>query len=209
MLLAMGLLAALLHVQRTGQGQIVDAAMSDGATLLMAPIYGMRARGRWGAPRGGNLLDGAAPFYGTYRCADGKFLAVGPIEPQFFAQFIKGLGLPEAEFQERQVPARWPALRARIAATLLTRTRDEWAAIFEGTDSCVAPVLNMTEAAGHPHNVDRGTFFERDGVVQPAPAPRFSHTPSEPGAAAPARGADTAAFLAEAGFTDAEIADLT
>ena len=177
MLLAMGICAAL----RGGQGCVVDAAMSDGAALLMAPIYGMRAAGRWPAPRGGNLLDGGAPFYGTYRCADGKFLAVGPIEPQFFALFVQGLGLAEADFAGRNDPAHWPALRARIAAVLLTRTRDEWAAAFH-PDACVAPVLSMAEAPDHPHNQARGTFSERDGVVQPAPAPRFTRPPpSSPG----------------------------
>ncbi len=209
MLLAMGLLAALLHAQRTGVGQVVDAAMSDGAAQLMAPIYGMRAADRWGAPRGGNFLDGGAPFYGTYRCACGGFLAVGPIEPQFFARFIQLLGLSEADFSGRAEAAQWPALRARIAAALLTRGRDEWAAIFEGSDACVAPVLSMAEAPAHPHNVARGTFFERDGVIQPAPAPRFSASPSGPGAPAALRGEHTQSFLREAGFSEAEIAALT
>jgi alpha-methylacyl-CoA racemase len=174
MLLAMGVLAALLHAQRTGEGQVVDAAMSDGAALLMAPIYGMRAAGRWSAPRGGNLLDGGAPYYGTYPCADGKFLAVGPIEPQFFALFIQGIGLDVADFAGRADTAEWPALRARIAAVLRTRTRDDWAEVFAGSDACVAPVLTMAEAPGHPHNTARGTFIVGDGVVQPAPAPRFT-----------------------------------
>jgi len=209
MLLAMGLLAALLHAQRTGEGQVVDAAMSDGAAQLMAPIYGMRAAGRWGAPRGGNLLDGGAPFYGTYRCACGGFLAVGPIEPQFFALFIQRLGLDEADFAGRDDAANWPALRARIAATLLTRRRDDWGMIFDGTDACVAPVLSMAEAPAHPHNIARNTFFERDGVVQPAPAPRFSATPSAPGGPAALRGEHTRSFLGEAGFSEAEIAELT
>ena len=180
MLLAMGVLAALLHVRGGGPGQVVDAAMSDGAALLMAPIYGMRAAGRWGAPRGGNLLDGGAPFYGTYVCADGGFLAVGPIEPQFFARFIRGIGLDEADFTGRADAASWPALRARIAAVLRTRGRDEWAALFDGTDACVAPVLSMVEAPAHPHNMARATFVERDGVMQPAAAPRFSPLPEPP-----------------------------
>lgn len=209
MLLAMGLLAALLHAQRTGQGQVVDAAMSDGAALLMAPIYSMRAAGRWGAPRGGNFLDGGAPFYGTYRCACGGFLAVGPIEPQFFAMFIQRLGLAEADFSGRGEATNWPALRVRLAAAIATRTRDDWAAIFDGSDACVAPVLSMAEAPGHPHNTARQTFFERDGVTQPSPAPRFSATPSKPGPPAPLRGADTRDFLREAGFSEAEITELT
>ena len=209
MLLAMGLMAALLHAQRSGQGQVVDAAMSDGAALLMAPIYGMRAAGRWGAARGGNLLDGGAPFYGTYRCACGGFLAVGPIEPQFFALFIQRLGLAEADFTARNDRAHWPALRVRIATAIATRGRDEWAEIFAGSDACVAPVLTMAEAPSHPHNLARNTFFERDGVAQPAPAPRFSATPSEARTPAPLRGEHTKSFLHEAGFSEAEIAELT
>jgi alpha-methylacyl-CoA racemase len=209
MLLAMGLMAALLHAQRSGQGQVVDAAMSDGAALLMAPIYGMRAAGRWGAPRGGNLLDGGAPFYGTYRCACGGFLAVGPIEPQFFALFIQRLGLDEADFTARNDRAHWPALRARIATAIATRGRDEWAKIFAGSDACVAPVLSMAEAPLHPHNVARNSFFERDGVTQPAPAPRFSATPAEAPAPAPLRGEHSHSILREAGFSAAEIAELT
>lgn len=205
MLLGLGMLAALLHAARSGQGQVVDAAMSDGAALLMAPIYGMRAAGRWGAPRGGNLLDGGAPFYGVYRCADGRHLAVGPIEPQFFAEFLARLGLPAEDFAARNDAAHWPALRARIAAALATRTRYAWAATFDGSDACVAPVLSMAEAPAHPHNAARGTFFERDGVVQPAPAPRFSATPCAPGAPAPPRGADTRLVLAEAGLAAHDI----
>jgi len=208
MLLAMGMLAALLHAARSGQGQVVDAAMSDGAALLMAPIYGMRAAGRWGAPRGANLLDGGAPFYGVYACADGRHLSVGPIEPQFFAEFLRRLGLPTEDFAARDDRAHWPALRARIAAALAARTRDDWAAIFDGSDACVAPVLSMAEAPAHPHNAARGTFFERDGVVQPAPAPRFSATPSAPGAPARLRGEDGRAVLQEAGFSAEEITAL-
>ena len=209
MLLALGLLAALLEAKGSGRGQVVDAAMVDGAALLMAPIYAMAARGRWRNERGVNFLDGAAPWYDTYECADGRFLAAGPIEPQFFAVMMEKLGLDAADWPDRMEPARWPALKAAIAAAISTRTRDDWAAVFEGTDACVAPVLDMAEAPRHPHMAARGTFVERDGVVQPAPAPRFSRTAAAPGGTPPARGADTAAVLAEHGFTAAEIAALT
>ncbi|GGC60146.1 alpha-methylacyl-CoA racemase [Siccirubricoccus deserti] len=208
MLLAMGLLAGLLSAQRTGQGQVVDAAMVDGAALLMAPIYAMKARGRWGNQRGSNMLDGASPWYDTYECADGRWLSVGPIEPQFFALMCDKLGLDSNRFPDRMEPASWPALKAELTAIFLTRTRDDWAALFEGTDACVAPVLDMEEAPAHPHNAARGTFLARDGVVQPAPAPRFSRTPAEPGAPAALRGEHTEAVLRDAGFTTAEITAL-
>lgn len=208
MLLAMGLMAAMLHAARTGQGQVIDAAMSDGAAQLMAPIYGMKGTGRWSAPRGGNMLDGGAPYYGVYRCGCGGFLAVGPLEPQFFAEFLRRLELPEGEFADRLKPELWPALHARFAAVFLTRKRDAWAAIFDGSDACVAPVLTMEEAPTHPHNQARGTFFEREGITQPAPAPRFSATPSSPGAPARLRGEDSRAILEESGFTATEIAEL-
>ncbi|MCX7931455.1 MAG: CoA transferase [Rhodovarius sp.] len=208
MLLALGMLAALLHARRSGEGQVVDAAMSEGAALLMAPIYGLRAAGRWGGPRGSNLLDGGAPFYGVYRCADGLHLAVGPIEDAFFAAFLEGLGLAAADLPPRHDRALWPALRARIAARIAMRERAYWLARFAGSDACVAPVLDMAEAPQEPHNRARGSFFEQAGVVQPAPAPRFSATPSAPGGPAPQRGADGRAVLAAAGFTEAEIAAL-
>jgi alpha-methylacyl-CoA racemase len=208
MLLAMGLLAGLLSAQRTGQGQVVDAAMVDGASLLMAPIYAMKARGRWGNQRGTNMLDGASPWYDTYECADGRWLSVGPIEPQFFALMCDTLGLDSKRFPDRMEPATWPALKAELTAIFLSRTRDDWATLFEGTDACVAPVLDMEEAPLHPHNAARGTFLARDGVVQPAPAPRFSRTPAEAGAPAALRGEHTEAVLRDAGFTAAEIAAL-
>ncbi|MBK1658945.1 CaiB/BaiF CoA transferase family protein [Paracraurococcus ruber] len=208
MLLAMGLLAGLLHARGTGQGQVVDAAMVDGAALLMAPIYAMKARGRWGNERGANMLDGAAPWYDTYECADGRFLSVGPIEPQFFALLCQKLGLDAKDFPDRMDPAAWPALKARLTAIFRTRTRDDWCALLEGTDACVAPVLDMEEAPNHPHNAARGTFLARDGVVQPAPAPRFSATPVMAGRTPPLRGEDTDAVLTDAGFAEAEIAAL-
>ncbi|MBX6743675.1 MAG: CoA transferase [Acetobacteraceae bacterium] len=208
MLLALGMLAALLEAKGSGRGQVVDAAMVDGAALLMAPIYAMLARGRWRNERGANMLDGAAPWYDTYECADGRYLAVGPIEPQFFDLMIAKLDLDPARFAGRMEPANWPALRAELAAVFCTRTRDDWAALFEGTDACVAPVLDLHEAPAHPHNKARGTFQQREGAVQPAPAPRFSRTPAEPGLPPPLRGEHTEQVLADWGFSGAEIAAL-
>ncbi len=206
MLLAVGLLAAVLSARSTGRGQVVDAAMTDGAALLMAPIYAMMGRGRWQPERGVNMLDGAAPWYDTYACADGGFLAVGPIEPQFFELMLGKLGIDPAEHRDRMQPAAWPALKAKLAAVFASQPRDHWAALFDGTDACVAPVLSMAEAPGHPHNVARGTFVERDGVVQSAPAPRFSGTPGEAGLPPPTRGEHTDEVLGALGYGAAEIA---
>ncbi len=178
MLLAVGLLAALHEAARSGQGQVVDAAMTDGAALLSSMFYGMKAAGRWTSQRGDNLLDGAAHFYDSYACADGKFISVGALEPKFFAQLCELCGL-EGEFAAGQMErSRWPMMKLRLADVFLTRTRDEWCALLEGTDACFAPVLDFDEAPNHPHNLARGTFITVQGVVQPAPAPRFSRTPS-------------------------------
>lgn len=209
MLLALGLLAAVLSARSTGRGQVVDAAMTDGAALLMAPIYAMMARGRWQPERGVNMLDGAAPWYDTYACADGGFVAVGPIEPQFFALMLGKLGIEASEHQDRMQPAAWPALKAKLAAVFASQPRDHWAALFEGTDACVAPVLSMAEAPSHPHNVARRTFIERDGVVQSAPAPRFSATPGEAALPPPTRGEHTVEILSGLGFRAAEIASIS
>ena len=208
LLLAFGLLAALVERERSGLGQVVDAAMVDGAALLMAPIFGMKARGRWGDERAANLLDGAASFYDSYACADGGFLAVGPIEPAFFDEMVGKMGLDASLFEGRMEPARWPAHKALLAATFATKTRDEWAAIFATGDACVAPILSMAEAPAHPHNAARGTFVERDGAMQPAPAPRFSRTPGALRSPPPLRGEHSRDILAEFGFSEAEIATL-
>ena len=208
MLLALGIMAALLERAQSGQGQVVDAAMVDGAALLMAPIFGMKARGRWQGERGGNLLDGSAPFYDTYTCACGGFVAVGPIEPQFFSEMLTRLGLDAAEFQDRTNPAHWPAHKARLAAVFRTKTRDAWTEIFAESDGCVVPVLSMDEAPHHPHNQARGNFRLRDGVAEPAPAPRFSRSQAKPSAALPLRGADNEAILRDFGFSDVEIKQL-
>ncbi|MEU9580346.1 CaiB/BaiF CoA transferase family protein [Streptomyces chilikensis] len=175
--LVTGVLAALHHARATGTGQVVDAAIVDGAAHLSALVHGMLAAGQWQDRRGGNLLDGGCPYYGVHTCADGGHMAVGALEPRFYAQFLDLLGLPE--FKDAHLDlARWPALREAVAARFLTRTRDEWTAVFEGSDACVAPVLSLREAPDHPHLAARATFVEHSGIVQPAPAPRFSATPT-------------------------------
>lgn len=177
MLLAIGILAALQERGHSGRGQVVDAAMVDGAALLATFAHGLMAIGHWQDRRGVNLLDGGAPFYGCYACADGRHVAIGPLEPGFYRQLLAGLGLGTPEEWPQHDRDRWPALREKLAETFRTRTRDEWCRLFEGTDACVAPVLSLAEAPAHPHNRARGTFAEADGIIQPAPAPRFSRTP--------------------------------
>ncbi|GLY04305.1 CaiB/BaiF CoA-transferase family protein [Actinoplanes sp. NBRC 101535] len=175
MLLAVGVLAALLERERSGRGQVVDAAMVDGSALLTTFLHGMIAGGAWSGGRGGNLLDGGAPFYDTYETADGRYVAVGALEPRFYAALLRGLEVvPATEQQDRDG---WPELRRLFAARFRTRTRDEWEQVFTGADACVSPVLSPTEAPRHPHNVARGTFVDVGGVVQPGPGPRFSRTP--------------------------------
>jgi alpha-methylacyl-CoA racemase len=208
MLLAFGVLAALLERQQSGLGQVVDAAMVDGSALLSSFLYGLRATGAWQDARGVNLLDGGAPFYDTYQTADGEYLAVGALEPKFYAELLAGLGLDGADLPAQYDRAGWPELRDRFAAAFRQRTRDEWAAAFAGSDACVAPVLSPAEAPAHPHNAARGTFVEVAGVVQPAPAPRFTRTPAGPPAAPPRPGADTDAVLSGLGMGAAEIAEL-
>jgi alpha-methylacyl-CoA racemase len=179
MLLLVGVLAALWERQSTGMGQVVDAAMVDGTSLLLQAVWALRGLGVWSDERGGNLLDGGAPFYDTYTCADGRFVAVGALEPQFYAQLLVGLGLADANLPPQFDRDGWPTLRARFAATFATRTRDEWAAVFAGTDACVTPVLAFGEVTDHPHLAARGTVVTSDGLPQAAPAPRFSRTPTK------------------------------
>ncbi|WP_245617697.1 CaiB/BaiF CoA transferase family protein [Nitriliruptor alkaliphilus] len=205
--LAIGVLAALVERDRSGEGQVVDTAMVDGAASQTAFVHGLLAMGGWTDEREANLLDGAAPFYDTYTCADGRFLAVGAIEPQFFAALCEGLGVDPADFPQ-QDRASWPDQKGRIAAIIATRTRDEWAEVFDGTDACVAPVLSLTEAPEHPHNVAREAFVEVAGSPQPAPAPRFSRTPGAVRVPAPRHGADTDAVLTELGLDAEAIAEL-
>jgi len=176
--LVMGLLAALLEAGRSGQGQVVDAAMCDGAASLITMFFDMTASGRWQEGRESNMLDGGAHFYGTYACKDGGFISIGSIEPQFYALLREIAGLDDPLFDGQMDKARWPALKERLAAVFKTKTRDEWCALMEGTDVCFAPVLTMSEATAHPHMVAREVFIRHDGHTQPAPAPRFSRTPS-------------------------------
>jgi len=180
MLLAMGILAALVERGGSGTGQVVDAAMVDGAALLMAPLFGAWSSGFWSAERGTNLLDSGAPFYDVYECADGGWLSVGALEPQFYALLLEGLGLagPDAGLPDQNDNAGWPILRERFTEVIRTKTRDEWVAVFGEVDACVAPVLNMGEAPSHPHAVARAAFPEVGGVPQPGPAPRFGRTPA-------------------------------
>ena len=176
MFAALGIVSAILSARASGQGQVIDVAMVDGVANLMALIHEMLGKGMWRDERAANLLDGAAPFYRCYACADGGHVAVGAIEPQFFAQLLAGLEIDPAGVAQHD-RARWPELTAEFARVFATRTRDEWEARFAGTDACVAPVLSMTEAMAHPVNVERQVFVERDGIGQAAPAPRFSVTP--------------------------------
>ncbi|HEY7147050.1 MAG TPA: CaiB/BaiF CoA-transferase family protein [Streptosporangiaceae bacterium] len=208
MLLALGILAALVERSTSGLGQVVDAAMVDGSALLTTLLHGMRAAGLWQDERGTNLLDGGAPFYDTYATADGRYVAVGALEPQFYAALLAGLGLAEADLPGQHDRPGWPRLRAAFAAAFARRTRDEWAAVFAGSDACVAPVLSPGEAPGHPHNQARGVFTDVGGLRQPAPAPRFGRTPAgQP--RPPARpGADTDEVLAGLGRNPAQIAGL-
>jgi alpha-methylacyl-CoA racemase len=205
--LAIGVLAALVERDRSGQGQVVDAAMLDGAASLTAFLHGLLAMGAWSTERGTNLLDGAAPYYDTYRCADGRFLAIGALEPQFFAELCERLGLDPAEWPQHDRAA-WPDQKRRLAELIATRTRDEWAQVFEDSDACVAPVLDLAEAPQHPHNVARGTFSEAFGVTQPAPAPRFSRTPGAIERPPPRPGEHTDEVLTELGLDTDAIAAL-
>lgn len=189
MFLAMGVLAALTEARRSGQGQVVDAAMTDGVPVLMSLFLALGQNGGWQDERESNLLDGGAPYYRCYECADGGYVAVGALEPQFFAALVKGLGLETAAFRQAD-KSRWPAMKAAFAARFRTKSRDEWAALFAGRDACVTPVLTMAEAPSHPHNRSRDTFVERDGLIHPAPAPRFSRTASEIHGASVASAAD-------------------
>jgi alpha-methylacyl-CoA racemase len=208
MLMALGILAALVERATSGAGQVVDAAMVDGSALLTSFIYGMLGSGAWQDKRGSNLLDGGAPFYDTYVTADGGSVAVGALEPQFYAALLAGLGLADAGLPSQHDRARWPELRERFAAAFVSRSRDEWAEVFAGTDACVSPVLTLAEAPVHPHAVARNAFVDVGGVVQPAPAPRFGRTGAARPAPPPRPGADTDAVLAGLGFSDADVADL-
>ena len=199
MLLAFGMLAAILNAKTTGRGQVVDAAMTDGAAILSAMIQGLRAAGAWRDRREGNLLDGGAYFYGVYCCADGRFMAVGSIEPQFHALLIEGLGLDPADFDQGN-EAGWAAARQRIANAFSRHPSDHWTRVFEKTDACVTPVLDWDAAMRHPHNAARGTYAEIGGIAQAAPAPRFSATPAGPPAPPRLPDADAPSLLSPWGI---------
>jgi alpha-methylacyl-CoA racemase len=203
MLLAFGIVCGVVEARTSGKGQVVDAAMVDGTAVLTAFIHGMMAMGGWADQRGVNMLDSGAHFYEVYECADGRFLSVGAIEPQFYAVLLEKTGLADdPEFARQNDKSIWPHLKERLAGVIATRTRDEWAEIFDGTDGCVAPILSLGEAPSHPHNVARSTFVERDGVVQPAPAPRFSRTGAEIQRSPSYPGQHTDEVLADWGVAD-------
>jgi alpha-methylacyl-CoA racemase len=201
--LAFGIACGLLEAGKSGKGQVIDAAMTDGAASLMAMFFGMHAMGMWKDERGENLLDSAAHFYDTYETKDGKFVALGSIEPQFYKELLEKTGIADPAFAAQMDRGAWPALKEKLAAVIKTKTRDEWDAIMAGSDVCYAPVLSLAEAPKHPHNEARKTFVDVGGVVQPAPAPRFSRTVPE--VQGPPQGADNAAALAAWGFSSAEI----
>ena len=208
MLLALGVVSAVLAARQSGEGQVVDAAMVDGVALLMAPFFMALRTGYFTDDRGTNLLDSGAPFYDSYVCADGRYVAVGALERQFYAALLDGLGLDAAELGDQHDKAGWPAMRERFAAVFLTRSRDEWVAHFAGRDACVAPVNTTEETLADPHLVARGTVVEIEGVPQPAPAPRFSGTPARLDRPAPEAGEHTDEILGELGYAPAAVADL-
>jgi len=206
MMLAFGMLAAILQAQATGQGQVVDCAMTEGSAVLSSMIWGFRAMGRWNDPRGTNLLDGGAHFYDTYETSDGKWVSIGAIEPQFYAGLRRVMGLEGAEWGAQFATTGWPDLKVELARRFRTRTRDDWVFAFEGHEVCFAPVLSFDEAVAHPHNQARDAFVEAGGVIQPAPAPRYSVSETVPPRMA--GGAETGTILAENGFSEEEIAAL-
>jgi alpha-methylacyl-CoA racemase len=206
--LALGVVAALLERERSGTGQVVDAAMVDGAASLMTLMYGLHAAGRWVERRGENLLDSGAPFYDVYETADHKYVAVGSLEPKFYRELLRLTGLEREKLPAQHDASAWPAMKERLAAIFLSKTRDEWCRIMEGSEVCFAPVLTMSEAPGHPHNRHRATFVEHEGVVQPAPAPRFSRTPGVIQRPPSAPGADTENALRDWGFSAEEVGHL-
>jgi len=203
--MAFGILSALLSARTTGVGQVVDCAMSDGAASLATLLFGMQQMGQWTDRRCSNIVDGAAHFYNCYRCANGEWITIAAIEPQFYRLLRDVLGLDDPAFDAQYDQTAWPVLRERVAALIATRTRTEWLAAFEGTDCCVAPVLSLTDAPKHPQNVARGLFVERDGIVQPGPVPRFSRTPGAIGRSPPPAGADNESALSDWGFERVEI----
>jgi alpha-methylacyl-CoA racemase len=208
MYLAFGVVCALLEAGRSGRGQVVDAAMVDGAASLAAAVYGLRAKGMWNDERGDNILDSGAPWYDVYETQDGKYVAIGSIEGRFYGELLRLTGLTGEALPPQWEKARWGELRARFTEVFKQKTRDEWCRIMEGSDVCFAPVLSMTEAPAHPHNRARGTFVEVDGVPQPGPAPRFSRTPGAIDRPPAAPGQHTEEALRDWGFSADDLAGL-
>ncbi|MCB1741677.1 MAG: CoA transferase, partial [Gammaproteobacteria bacterium] len=206
--LAFGIACGIIEARRSGQGQVVDAAMTDGSASLMTMFYGMLANGNYVDARGSNAVDGGSHFYTVYETRDGKHVAIGSIEAKFYAQLLELTGLAGEDLPDQFDRSQWPALKERLTGIFKTRTRDEWVEIMEGTDVCFAPVLSLSEAPDHPHNKARATFIEVDGVVQPAPAPRFSRTVPEVQRPPALRGEHTEEALADWGFSAAELAAL-
>jgi alpha-methylacyl-CoA racemase len=208
MYLLAGVLAALVERGTSGQGQVIDAAMTDGTASLLSPFYGMMAMGMWTKERMDNRLDGGAHYYGSYACADGKFISIGSIEPQFYALLLELCEIDDPEFAKQNDKQHWASLRSKLEALFATQTRDHWCALLEGTDVCFAPVLDLQEAPNHPHNVARQSFVDIDGVTQPAPAPRFSRTPTSVQAPAAMAGEHSEEILSDWGFAANEISAL-
>ena len=208
MYLLTGILAALVERATSEQGQIIDAAMSDGTASLLSPFFGLMAMNMWTTDRFSNRLDGGAFYYGSYECSDGRYISIGSLEPQFYALLLGKAEITDPEFQEQLDEAAWPAKREKLTQLFKTKTRQQWCDIMEGTDVCFAPVLDLKEAPNHPHNIDRKTFVEFDGVVQPAPAPRFSRTQGEIQGPAAMAGEHTREVLSAWNFSDQEIGEL-
>jgi alpha-methylacyl-CoA racemase len=206
--LALGVVAGLLEAQKSGKGQVVDAAMVDGAASLMTAIYGMHGSGFWNNERGDNILDTGAHYYEVYETKDGKYVAIGSIEAKFYAELLEKSGLKGEELPHQQDRKSWPKMKERLKSLFRTKTRDEWCKIMEGSDICFAPVLNMDEAPKHPHNKHRGTFIEEGGVTQPGPAPRFSRTPSKIQRPPARPGEHTVEALRDWGFADSDLETL-
>jgi alpha-methylacyl-CoA racemase len=207
MMLAFGIVSALLETSRSGRGQVVDAAVCDGASVLSSMYHAMLSSGQWRLQREANMLDGGAHFYGCYSCADDKFISIASIEPQFYALLLQLCGIDDPDFKAQWDGAAWPFLRAKLAELFKSRTRERWCELLEGTDVCYAPVLDFVEAAQHPHNLARNSFVETNGVTHPAPAPRFSRTPGVAGSV-PKVGQHTLEVLTEIGFSEVGVAEL-
>ena len=207
--LAMGVLAGVIEAQRSGQGQVIDCAMIDGAASLMTLFYGMKHMNRWNDQRGTNAIDGGSHFYNVYETLDGKFVAIGSIEPKFYAELLEKIGLDAAALPAQQDPTSWRAMTQRFTEIFRSKTRDEWCRIMEGSDVCFAPVLDLDESLRHPHNQARGTFVSVNGVAQPGPAPRFSRTPCAIGKPPSVPGEDSLSVLSDWGFSDAALETLS